>query len=350
MATLSYSPTISTWWTGTVSINYSVSYNLSTNQTTVTFAESSHAYFGRKNYGSSAATTLTVTATDNAAGTATATFETSGATNGGTKTFTGTPSPASVTVQHLAVSTTKSVTIAGSTTIKVYATSTATGQSTATGSGSVTAVSATASAYTLTLNPSGTSLSATLYSSPFRSAGGALATGAAVYGGETVKITFSAATGYESPACAVSGVGSIASGGTFTVSANHTVTATATRKSYTLAIEAGKNAVVSVLRDGTALSDGAELKHFDVLSVTVSAQSGYKISAAAINGTALTPGAAASHTVCADVTVTAAAEALSGVFIGAGETKKRYMAVIDTGGVRKQYRAARRNGGVWEYC
>lgn len=143
MATLTYNPTIGTWWTGTVNINYTTSYNSLTNQTTVTFSECSVAYFGRNKYGSHSDSTITVTAVDNTSSSGTASFSTDGETNGGTKTFTGTPSPTSITVQHAASAGAKSVTIAGSTTIKVYATTTATSQNTASGSGSVSVTTGT---------------------------------------------------------------------------------------------------------------------------------------------------------------------------------------------------------------
>ena len=143
MATLTYNPKIGTWWTGTVNINYTTSYNSLTNQTTVTFSECSVAYWGRNKYGSHSDSTITVTAADNTSSSGTASFSTDGATNGGTITFPGTPSPTTITVQHAASAGAKSVTIAGSTTIKVYATSTATSQSTASGSGSVSVTTGT---------------------------------------------------------------------------------------------------------------------------------------------------------------------------------------------------------------
>ena len=144
MAELSYNATIGTWWTGAVTINYSTSYDQAKNQTTVTFYESVHSYSGRSKWGSSASTALTVTAADNTDNSGNATFSTYGSTTGGTATFKGTPSPASIVVKHAATPGKKSVVITGSTTIKVYATTTATSQSTAKGSGSVTVEAGTA--------------------------------------------------------------------------------------------------------------------------------------------------------------------------------------------------------------
>lgn len=189
MATLTYNPTLGSYWTGAVYINYIAVFNPATNQTTVTFQESSHEYFGRSGYGSSGATTITVKAADNPSSQASATFNTTGSTNGGTKSFTGTPSPVSVTVTHSPGPGVKSITIEGVTTIKVYATSTASSQSTATGSGTVTVTTATA--YELTLTPGGhCSLTVTR-------AGVALATGALIYQGDELTVTFSAASGYQ---------------------------------------------------------------------------------------------------------------------------------------------------------
>ena len=128
------------------------------------------------------------------------------------------------------------------------------------------------------------------------------------------------------------------SGGTHTVSGNVTVVSRATVKSYTLTVNADSHALVTVTRGGEALSNGAEINHFDLLSVTASAVSGYKVSAADINGTAISPGTAVSHTVSGPVTVTVFTEALSNLFIDIGGRRKRVMVVIDSDGMRKKYR------------
>lgn len=138
MATLTFKAKIQTWWEATVNINFTAEYDPATNRTTVTFDESSFAYFGRNQYGTSATANITVKAADNAGSSGNAALSTYGYTNGGVKTFTGTPSPAQIVVQHSDAPGNKSVIISASSTISVYATSTATTQSTATGSGETT--------------------------------------------------------------------------------------------------------------------------------------------------------------------------------------------------------------------
>ena len=250
MENLTYIAAISTWWTGTVNIQYSLSYDAGKNQTTVIFAESNHAYYGRNGYGSSASTALTVTATDNTSSMATATFATSGATNGSTKTFTGTPSPVSVTVQHAAGAGEKAVTISGETTIMVYPTSTATNMYTATGSGSASVTSATAYILALTQGTGIAALTAEISSSSLRAAGTSVASGGMIYKSEEIKLKYTASPGYRNAACMVSDIGAVASGGTFSVIGNHTATATAIAMGGTVVVSGQKKTVAIYTRVG----------------------------------------------------------------------------------------------------
>lgn len=55
----------------------------------------------------------------------------------------------------------------------------------------------------------------------------ALSSGATVYDGDIIVVVFSAKSGYRNPQCTVSGIGALSSGGSFTVSADHTIVATA---------------------------------------------------------------------------------------------------------------------------
>ena len=55
----------------------------------------------------------------------------------------------------------------------------------------------------------------------------ALSSGATVYDGDIIVVVFSAKSGYRNPQCTVSGIGALSSGGSFTVSEDHTITATA---------------------------------------------------------------------------------------------------------------------------
>ena len=162
--------------------------------------------------------------------------------------------------------------------------------------------------------------------------------GDAIYDGDVLVIRFSALTGYALSTHTVNGA-DFESGGSLTVSANVTVSATAALLTYTLTISADGHAAVTVTRGGETLTSGAEISHFDVLAVTVSAKAGYEVSAADINGTAIIPDVAVSHTVSGPVTVTAITEALSNLLLDVGGVRKRFLILIDSGGVRKNFRA-----------
>ena len=167
---------------------------------------------------------------------------------------------------------------------------------------------------------------------------GGLSHGAVIYYGDVLTISFSADTGYDLAAHTVNG-SSFESGNTLTVSAAVSVSASAVPKSYTLTVSSDGHAVVTVMRGSTVLNSGDVVSHFDVLTVTVSPKSGWKISAADINGTAVSPETAVSHTVSGPVTVTVTTAALSNVFIDADGGKKRVLVIIDDNGERKIYRA-----------
>lgn len=203
-------------------------------------------------------------------------------------------------------------------------------------SSTVTVASATARSLSLSAG-SGAEISVSRQSSPWAAAG-SLLSGDAIYDGDVLTISFSALTGYSLSTHTVNGA-DFESGGSHTVSANVTVSATAALLTYTLTIAADSNALVTVTRGGEALSDGAEISHFDLLSVTVSAKAGYEVSTAEINGTAISPDAAVSHTVSGPVTVTAITEALSNLLLDVGGVRKRFLVLIDSGGERKNFRA-----------
>lgn len=202
-------------------------------------------------------------------------------------------------------------------------------------SSTVTVASATARSLSLS-EGSGAEIRVSRQSSPWASAG-SLSHGAAVYDGDVLVIRFSALTGYALLTHTVNGA-DFESGGSLTVSANVTVSAVAELLTYTLTIDADSHALVTVTRGGEALSDGAEIRHFDQLSVTVSARAGYKVSAADINGTAIGPEAAVSHTVSGPVAVTAITEALSNLLLDVGGVRKRFLILIDSNGSRKTCR------------
>ena len=202
---------------------------------------------------------------------------------------------------------------------------------------STTAAVASATARTLSISTgTGSSITVTRQSSPWAATG--KLTGGTVYDGDVLKISFAALTGYELTAQKVNGA-DFESGNSLTVSADVTVVSTATLKSYTLTVSADSHAVVTVTRGGAALASGAEISHFDLLAVTVSARAGYEVSAADINGTAISPETEVSHTVSGPVTITVLTEALPGVLLDVGGERKRFLILIDSGGVRKNFRA-----------
>lgn len=145
MASYSYTIKFGTDWSATVTVNYTTSYNVSTNQTTVALGDVSWAYFGRAGWGTSASSTITITAADNTSstGSTSATTPANSSTHGGVKTFTGTPSPNSITVTHSNATGAKSVNIGISSKIFVNPTGGGSQQYTIKGDGSTTAASGT---------------------------------------------------------------------------------------------------------------------------------------------------------------------------------------------------------------
>ena len=144
MASYSYSIKYGDW-VNTITINYTISYNSISNQTTVTFSDMSWAYFGKAGWHTKASSTITVTAADNTSATdsTSATTPANSSTHGGVKTFTGTPSPNSITVTHSNATGAKSVNIDISSSIFVNPSANGTQQVTIKGNGSTTAASGT---------------------------------------------------------------------------------------------------------------------------------------------------------------------------------------------------------------
>lgn len=133
--------------------------------------------------------------------------------------------------------------------------------------------------------------------------GTALSNGATITYGDVLTITFAAATGYNLGTHTVNGA-TFASGGTHTVTGAVAVAATARLKTFKLTISAGTGAIVSVKRNGTALSNGATLSYGDELTITFAAGTGYKLTS-----TSHTSGE--TYTVTGAVTVSATAAVLS---------------------------------------
>ena len=310
-----------------VTFTYTAAFDPATNKTRVTITNCTAVFNTGGASGYCALTgTLTVKAADNAA--SYGTLDVSQSKNGNSPTVSADVSQV-IEVSH-GTGTSKQITLAFSGTINSVTYFTYPNESS-----TVTVASATARALSLSAG-SGAEISVSRQSSPWAAAG-SLSHGAAVYDGDVLVIGFSAMTGYALLTHTVNGA-DFESGGSLTVSANVTVSAAAELLAYTLTVAADSHALVTVTRGGEALSNGAEISHFDLLSVTVSARAGYKVSAADINGTAIGPEAAVIHTVSGPVAVTAITEALSNLLLDVGGVRKRFLILIDSNGSRKTCR------------
>lgn len=97
---------------------------------------------------------------------------------------------------------------------------------------------------------------------------------------------------------------------TFSLAAkSETVTLEAVLQPYTLTVSAGSNTSVTVTRDGTALTSGADIYAGDVLKITATASAGYWLRTLTVNGESFSSGGTV--TVAGDVTVVAAAQVLT---------------------------------------
>ena len=101
------------------------------------------AYFGKRDWYTTASSTITVTAADNASATGSTSASMSSSTDGSVKTFTAAPNPPSITVTHSNAIGAKSVNIGISSKIFVNPRSNGTSQETIKGSSSTTAASGT---------------------------------------------------------------------------------------------------------------------------------------------------------------------------------------------------------------
>lgn len=219
MATLSYQVSYGDW-SGTINLNYTAVYDRENNRTKITFGECTAVYSSRADYQTTTDTNITVTAGDNADSSGAATLHTEGYGTGGTVTFTGTPSPASITVQHAAGAGEKTVSLSASTTAAVRPYS-GSDLVYAGGSGSGSLTSATL--YTLSKSAGKGSV---ITVDNKTSGKNNLANGALVAAGDVLQIFFAAAEGYVSPTGAVNGK-TINSGDTVTVTGNIAVSSTA---------------------------------------------------------------------------------------------------------------------------
>ena len=298
MASYSYSIKYGDW-VNTITINYTTSYNSSTDETTITFGNVNWAYFGKSGWGTSAASTITVTAADNTSSSGSVSASISSSTNGGVKTFTAAPNPTSVTVKHNGAAGTKSVNISISSSIFVNPIGGGSQQYTIKGDSTTTAVSATT--YALTIDQgSNTSITVKRGSST-------LSNGAILLAGDSLTITFSTSTGYILTTHTVNN-NAFTSGNSYSVSGNVTVKSAATLATYTLTINQGTGTIISVKKGSTTLNNGATISYGDSLIISISAKTGYNLGTHTVNGSNFTSG---TYSVTGAVTVVSTANVKS---------------------------------------
>ena len=335
MGTISYQAKSGTW-SGDIILNYTAQYDRENNQTRITFSNCRVEYSSAVGYESK--TTTTITVKDQSGGKQTitlGTFLASSDAGGGHKSFVAEPNPASVIVDHPGGPGQKTAEISAYTefSLVAYAGEDRMNIKSDTASAALT----TATMYTLTKSAGAGSV-ITVDNTTSGKTG--LASGALVAAGDKLKIRISARTGYALKTHKVNGQPvSPDTDISHTVSGNVSVTATAALKSYELTVVTDGKAMAAVKRGAETLKSGDTVSHFDVLSVTVSAKSGYKVSTAEINGTAISPDTAVSHTVSGPVGILAAAEPLSNLFVDDGGTRRRALLYIDDNGTRALYRA-----------
>ena len=298
MASYSYSINYGDW-VNTITINYTTSYNSSTNETTVTFGNVNWAYFGKSGWGTSAASTITVTAADNTSSAGSVSASISSSTNGGVKTFTAAPNPTSVTVKHNSAAGIKSVNISISSSIFVNPTGGGSQQYTIKGDSTTTAVSATTYALTISQG-SNTSITVKRGSS-------ALSNGAILLAGDSLVITFGTSTGYTLTTHTVNG-NTFTSGNTYSVSGNVTVKSEAALATYTLTINQGVGTFISVQKGSDTLTNNATIYYGDSLTISITANTGYSLTTNTVNGNNFTSG---TYTVTGAIVVATTASVLS---------------------------------------
>ena len=298
MASYSYSINYGDW-VNTITINYTTSYNSSTNETTVTFGNVNWAYFGKSGWGTSAASTIAVTAADNTSSAGSVSASISSSTNGGVKTFTAAPNPTSVTVKHNGAAGTKSVNISISSSIFVNPTGGGSQQYTIKGDSTTTAVSATTYALTISQG-SNTSITVKRGSST-------LSNGAILLAGDSLVITFGTSTGYTLTTHTGNG-NTFTSGNTYSVSGNVTVKSAATLATYTLTIDQGVGTSISVKKGSDTLTNNTTIYYGDSLTISITANTGYSLTTNTVNGNNFTSG---TYTVTGATVVAATASVLS---------------------------------------
>ena len=154
-----------------------------------------------------------------------------------------------------------------------------------------------------------------------------LGNGAAINYGDVLTVYYSTADGYGLGVHTVNG-SSFPSGGTIEVRGNVTVAATGIANTYTLQVQQGTGVQISVLRNGSALSNGATVTYGDMLTVRFSAAAGYQLTAMTINGAAVE--AECTHRVTGPVSVTGAAQ-IRTFYLNVSEAEGTQITVLRNG-------------------
>lgn len=111
----------------------------------------------------------------------------------------------------------------------------------------------------------------------------ALSSGIMVLKGTTLTVTVAASEGYNVTDTTVTGATDNGNG-TYTVSGATTIAATTAKKTYAVTWSNPTGAEISVTANGTAISSGTTVEHGTSISVTVTADSGYRLNTVTIGG------------------------------------------------------------------
>ena len=318
-----------------VTFTYTAAFNPATNQTTVTI-DNCRSVFNTGGASSvcSLTGTLTVKAADNTA--SSGSVNVSQSQNGNNITI-STAVGQTITVSH-GTGTSKQIILTFSGDINAHYYHTHPDEST-----TVTVASATARSLSISAGD-GAGVTVSRTSSPWATTGG-LSSGATVYDGDVLTISFSVSTGYNLSTHTVNG-SSFANGGTHTVSGNVDIVATATRISYTLTLTTDGNCVLTVTRNGSALASGDTIYYGDSLNISFSAQPGYEVKSAALNGNEIV--SPYIHMVAGNVEIVIITELLSSAWIYTNGASKRYFINIFTQGKWRKCREKIFTGGGTE--
>jgi len=171
-----------------------------------------------------------------------------------------------------------------------------------------------------------------------------LSNGATITYGDVLTITANATDGHQLSSLKVNG-SNFTSGRTHTVSGNVTIVSSANLSEFLLTTSAGAGSIISVLKNGTAISNGAKVKNGDVLTIEFGAIDGYKVIAHNVNGEEFISGN--TLTVSGDTLISSTAR-IRGVSIGNDSTFDTYVVYIGNGSSYEAYVPYIGNGETWE--